>query len=231
MKRTVILSWVALAVCPLMVSSCTALGVGAGAVAGVAASKEGGLSRALSDTRIQAEINDLWFKYSTEAFGKLDMTVNNGRVLLTGVVQNPDQRVEAVRLAWQPKGVEQVINEIRVAESEGIKGYARDSWITTRLRAALVFDKEIASLNYSIDTVQGTVYLMATPTVKVNWIKLFKRHGQSLMLNRSLATSKSLSWLTVKCRSLRRLSPMTQRQTQTQSKAGQCCQSKMRCFS
>lgn len=160
MKNYRFLTLAVLGLSPVLLSSCAAVGVGAGAAAGIAASKEGGISQAMSDVRIQAEINDLWFKYSTDAFGSLDMTVNNGRVLLTGVVQDPDHRVEAVRLAWQPKGVDQVINEIRIAESEGVKGFARDTWITTRLRAALVFDKEISSLNYSIDTVQGTVYLM-----------------------------------------------------------------------
>lgn len=157
-KKILLLS--SLIALPFALPGCTALGVGAGAVVGASAAQEGGLSRAMKDARIQAEINDLWFKYSTEAFGQLDMTVNNGRVLITGIVQNPDYRVEAVRLAWKPEGVTQVINEIRVAESEGIKGFARDTWITTRLRAALVFDSDIQSLNYSIDTVQGTVYLM-----------------------------------------------------------------------
>lgn len=140
--------------------SLTGVAVGAGASAGIAASQEGGLSRAASDARIQIEINDLWFRYSVEAFRKLDLTINNGRVLVTGVVQNPEHRVEAIRLAWQPRGVEQVINEVRVAESEGLVGFAKDTWITTRLRTALTFDSEILSINYSIDTVQGTVYLM-----------------------------------------------------------------------
>lgn len=141
-------------------AGCTAVAIGAGARTGMAAAQEGGLSRAASDLRIQAEINDLWFKYDVATFSKLDMTVNSGRVLITGVVQNPDHRVEAVRLAWKPSGVEQVINEITIAESEGIKGFARDSWITSRLRASIVFDKQVQSINYSIDTVQGTVYLM-----------------------------------------------------------------------
>ena len=57
-------------------------------------------------------------------FTKLNLTVNQGRVLITGIVQNPDDRVEAVRLAWQVEGVTQVINEIRVAESDGLPGYA-----------------------------------------------------------------------------------------------------------
>lgn len=147
---------------PVALQGCTVLGIatGVGAATGVAASQEGGLSRAARDTRIQAEINDLWFRYDVETFTKLDMTVNNGRVLLTGVVQNPEHRVEAVRLAWQPDGVEQVINEIRVAESAGITGFAKDTWITTQLRTKLTLNKEVLSINYNIDTVQGTVYLM-----------------------------------------------------------------------
>lgn len=151
-----VLSFVALSL-----SGCALLAIGVGGAAvGVSASQEGGLSRAASDARIQVQINDLWFKEDVDLFGKLDMTVNDGRVLLTGVVQDPDHRVQAVRLAWQPKGVKQVINEIRIAEGKGITGYARDSWISTRLRAATVFNKNVQSLNYTIDTVQGTVYLM-----------------------------------------------------------------------
>lgn len=143
-------------------SACSALGVatGVGATAGVSAAQEGGLSRAYSDAKIQAMINDLWFRHDVEMFRKLDMTINQGRVLLTGVVQNPEHRVEAVRLAWQPPGVQQVINEIQVADSDGIIGFARDSWITTRLRTAITFDRDVQSINYNIDTVQGTVYLI-----------------------------------------------------------------------
>jgi len=146
----------------LMLPSCVWVGAGAAAITGATAVQEGGISRAVKDARIQALISDLWFKYDIKTFAKLDLTVNNGRVLITGVVQDPDHRVEAVRLAWQPEGVTQVINEIRIAESAGVGGYASDAWISARLRAAIVFEKEVSSLNYSIDTVQGTVYLMGT---------------------------------------------------------------------
>lgn len=143
-------------------ASCTPAGIatGAGAAAGVAVAQEGGLKRAYNDALIQTQINDLWFRSNVDSFLKLDMTVNQGRVLVTGVVQNPEERVEAIRLAWQPKGVKQVINEIQVAESGGFTGFARDTLITTRLRTALTFDKEIQSINYSIDTIQGVVYLI-----------------------------------------------------------------------
>jgi osmotically-inducible protein OsmY len=147
------------------------MAVGAGAAVGIAAVREGGLSGTVEDLKIKTAISDKWFKYSVSTFTKLNLTVNQGRVLITGVVQNPDDRVEAVRLAWQVEGVEQVINEIRIAESEGIPGYIRDQAITTRLRTALTFDKNVQSINYSIDTVQGTVYLMG---VAQNQIELNK---------------------------------------------------------
>ena len=154
--------YIPLILAAFVLSSCTVAGLatGVGAQVGVSAAQEGGLSRATSDFKIQARINEAWFSYDVEAFRKLDMTVNQGRVLLTGVVQNPEHRVEAVRLAWQPEGVRQVINEIRVAESEGIVGFARDAWITTRLRTSITFDRDVQSINYNIDTVQGTIYLM-----------------------------------------------------------------------
>ena len=93
-------------------------------------------------------------------FTKLSTKVNQGRVLITGVVQDPAHRVEAVRLAWQVEGVKQVINEIRVADSEGFKGYVKDKYISSRLRTELTFNRDVQSINYSIDTVQGIVYLM-----------------------------------------------------------------------
>lgn len=158
--KQVIFVLIALLIMPL--GACTPIGVvGAGAAAtGVAASSEGGLRGALSDAAIQASINDLWFRYDVDTFRKLDLTVTQGRVLVTGVVQNPEDRVEAVRLAWQPVGVKQVINEVQVTQSEGVVGFAKDTWITTRLRAAITLDQDVQSINYSIDTVQGNIYLM-----------------------------------------------------------------------
>lgn len=160
MKKIILVSL--LLVSAYSMSACTAVGMatGAGATLGVAAASEGGIRGTAKDFQIQAQINELWFSHDLEMFRKLDLTVNHARVLITGVVQNPEHRVEAVRLAWQPNGVKQVINEIRVAESEGIIGFAKDAWIASRLRVALTLNKEVNSINYNIDVVQGTVYLM-----------------------------------------------------------------------
>ena len=146
----------------VVLSGCSPVGMvmGTGAAVGISAAREGGISGTVEDVKIKALISDKWFRYDVNTFTKLNLTVNQGRVLITGIVQNPDDRVEAVRLAWQVEGVSQVINEIRVAESDGLPGYVRDQWITTRLRTSLTFDREVQSINYSIDTVAGTVYLM-----------------------------------------------------------------------
>lgn len=144
----------------LLLSGCVGAAIGAGAAIGVSAAKEGGIQTSIKDEALRIRISDLWFKRSTDMFRKLNLTVNQGRVLVTGVVENPEDRVEAIRLAWQPKGVKQVINEVRVGKSDTIGSYAQDTWITGQLRTRLTFEKYVQSINYSIEVVQGTVYLM-----------------------------------------------------------------------
>ena len=69
-------------------------------------------------------------------------------------------RVTAVRLAWQPEGVAEVINEIEIGDKSSLSDAARDEWIAAQLRARLVGDAAIASINYSIEAVNGSVYLI-----------------------------------------------------------------------
>ncbi|MGQ9365980.1 BON domain-containing protein [Azospirillum sp. A39] len=142
-------------------TGCAPVAVG-GAVGGaaVAASEERGFSGFVSDAEIQAKINHLWFRHSVDLLHRLDMTVDHGRVLLTGQATDAQMRLDAVRLAWQVDGVKEVINEIQVGSGAGILDGARDTWISTQLRGVLTFDKTIHSQNYSIDTVNGVVYLM-----------------------------------------------------------------------
>jgi osmotically-inducible protein OsmY len=146
----------------IAVSGCTPLGLaaGAGATVGVAAAQEGGIKQATTDTAIRLQVTDLWLKKDVDMYRRLSLTVKEGRVLITGSVPNPDMRVDAVRLAWQAQGVRQVINEVTVEGSEGVATYATDSWITTNLRTKLTFDKYVQSINYTVETTRGTVYIM-----------------------------------------------------------------------
>lgn len=152
--------FIALLLASSLLTGCIPLvAVGAG-TAGVAVAQEGGISAAVTDTTIKATINDLYYRHDQEMFQRVKMTVEQGRVLLTGVVQNPEHRVEAVRLAWQAKGVKQVINEIQVGAKRTIGDAASDTRITGQLKTQMLFYKDIQSINYSIDTVNGVVYLM-----------------------------------------------------------------------
>lgn len=144
----------------LPLGGCWGVLLGAGATAGVAAAQEGGVQTAVSDTQIRLQITDLWLKQDVDMYRRLSMTVKEGRVLITGNVPTPDARVNAIRLAWQAEGVKQVINEINVDNGEGITGYATDVWITTQMKSKLLVDKYVQSINYTVDTVNGVVYLM-----------------------------------------------------------------------
>jgi len=133
---------------------------GVGAVGATAAQTEKGFRRSVADTEIRITINDLWLQADEEMFRKVNLQVQEGRVLLTGNVPLPEQRVEAVRLAWQAPGVREVINEIEVNDTSGLGNQARDAWISTQLKSTLLFDEDVSSIDYSIETVNQVIYLM-----------------------------------------------------------------------
>lgn len=160
-RRSGILSTV-LAAAVLAAAGCSTEGVavGAGAGAAVAASQERGFGGTMKDAQIRAAINYLWLNKSARMYHQLGLSVYEGRVLLTGVVNSEDVRLEAVRLAWRAAGVKEVINEIEVDASGHTNNFARDTWITAQLKTKLLFDGDIININYSIETVNGTVYLL-----------------------------------------------------------------------
>ena len=152
---------ICLLVLPLCLSGCLAgMLVGAGATVGVAASEERGIGGAATDMSIQTDINEKWLHESLELESDVSLTVHEGRVLLTGTVPTPEMRLKAVQLVWEVAGVREVMDEIKVGEGGGIGTYARDVLISNELRAKLLFDSNIQSINYSVETVGGTVYLM-----------------------------------------------------------------------
>ena len=81
-------------------------------------------------------------------------------MLLTGVVLTPEDRIEAGRLAWTVNGVKEVLNEVAVSDKSSVADFAKDTWITTQLRTKLLGDRLVSDINYSIETVNGTIYLM-----------------------------------------------------------------------
>lgn len=163
MHRSKLTTLVLVVALGFMQAACAAfvVGAGAGTATGVTAAQERGISGVVSDSAIKARISGLWNEADPRLGTRLNLQVQEGRVLISGIVEEPDMRLEAVRLAWQADGVEEVINEISVSEEGTTFGdFAQDSWISTQLRSRIVMDSEVRSLNYSIETLKGTVYLM-----------------------------------------------------------------------
>ncbi|MFN4283590.1 MAG: BON domain-containing protein [Alphaproteobacteria bacterium] len=143
-------------------AACTPVGVavGAGATGAVTASQERGFQGGVADTQIRTAINYMWLDYSATMYRQLNLQIWEGRVLLTGVVGSEEWRAQAVKLAWQAKGVKEVIDETVVDKSGNTGTFARDQWITAQLKSKLLFDKNIFSVNYSFETVRGVIYMI-----------------------------------------------------------------------
>lgn len=138
---------------------CASVVIGSGASVGLAAAQERSVGDAVDDAAILTEINHRLFQRSETLFVKVDVEVVEGRVLLTGNVVKPEDRVEVARLAWQADGVREVLNELEIKDQSTLRDYAKDVWITTQLKIKLLGDSDISAINYSVDTLNGVVYL------------------------------------------------------------------------
>jgi osmotically-inducible protein OsmY len=114
----------------------------------------------VEDTIILAQLKNAYFSNNEKIFFNVSVEVTEGRVLLTGSVEQIDERIEATKLAWGIEGVNEVINEIQISNDEGILDYADDLIMKTKINAKLLLDKDILNLNYSVEVVNGIVYLI-----------------------------------------------------------------------
>ena len=89
----------------------------------------------------------------------LNVKVLDGRIFITGKVDNPEEKLLITKAAWETKGVRSVKNDIRIKEEFNFKQSAKDLFITSQLRTALIFNKEIKATNYQIDTYKKKIYI------------------------------------------------------------------------
>ena len=142
-----------------LLNGCAPAAITAG-IAGVAASEsEKGLGTTINDTIIHAAITESMFKKDVNKFLGIKISVDDGVVLLTGKVDNPQTRVDATRISWEPRGVIEVVNEIQVSEKSSIKDIAKDLSASTTIKGKLVADKNVRSVNFNVDVVNGIAYL------------------------------------------------------------------------
>ena len=85
--------------------------------------------------------------------------VLDGRIFLTGKVENPEEKLQITKLAWETKGARSVKNDIKIKEEFNFKRSAKDVLITSQLRTALILNKNIKATNYQIDTYKKKIYV------------------------------------------------------------------------
>jgi osmotically-inducible protein OsmY len=83
----------------------------------------------------------------------------DGRIFLTGKVDNPEEKLKITKIAWETKGVRSVRNDIKIKEDFNFKQSAKDLLITSQLRTALILNKNIKATNYQIDTYKKKIYI------------------------------------------------------------------------
>ena len=159
MIKTFINSFVLLII--LVNYSCSPVNIlgGVGASTMVVAEGERSLGTVVDDATIKLNLSTKFLKSENNLFININTNVLEGRVLLTGLVENQEIRIDAVRQVWEINGVREVINEIEVGKKTTIKEYANDLWISTQVKALAAKTIGLRSLSYNFETIRGKVYI------------------------------------------------------------------------
>ena len=92
-------------------------------------------------------------------FLKIGVKVLDGRIFLTGKVDDPEEKLQITKLAWETNGARSVKNDIKIQEKFNFQVSAKDALITSQLRVAMIIDREIKNSNYKIDTYKKNIYI------------------------------------------------------------------------
>ena len=92
-------------------------------------------------------------------FLKIGVKVLDGRIFLTGKVDDPEEKLQITKIAWETNGARSVKNDIKIKEEFNFKVSAKDALITSQLRVAMIIDREIKNSNYKIDTYKKKIYI------------------------------------------------------------------------
>ena len=141
--------------------SCTPaniLGTGAGS-AMVIAEGDRSMGTVIDDATIKVNIAAKFISSEDNLFVDVSTTVLDGRVLMTGLVDNQEIRIDAVRRVWEVEGVQEVINEIQIGNRASLKEYANDVWINTQAKAVAAKAVGLRVVAFNFETIQGKVYI------------------------------------------------------------------------
>jgi osmotically-inducible protein OsmY len=151
---------------PLALGGCAGAlvvgGMAAAAGGGYAVAQERGVSGAVDDFAIKNDVEKAVIQADPQLQAGVNTTVYEGRVLLTGRVASQQMRATAEQAAGRTHDVRAVYDELEVAAGGGMWDDAKDAWITTRVRSEMVLDTDIRSVNYDVDTANGSVFLIGS---------------------------------------------------------------------
>ena len=92
-------------------------------------------------------------------FLSIQVEVLDGRIFVTGKVNQPEEKIKITKMAWETKGVRSVKNAIEIRGKSNFKSTAKDILITSQLRTAMIIDKKIKSNNYTLETINKNIYI------------------------------------------------------------------------
>ncbi len=143
----------------LTIQSCIPIVGSLGVVAIGSAAKEKGFGTSLNDNVINVNILNAIYKWDEKISKDITINVDNGSVLLTGKVNNSEQKVQITKIIWDVRGVKEVINKIQISDVSNIKNLARDLASVSEIRAKMITHGKINSLNFSVDVVNDIAYI------------------------------------------------------------------------
>ena len=145
----------------LLNQGCSPTGILAtgGSSALVVAEGERSMGTVIDDATIKVNIAAKFLNAGNNLFVNINTSVLEGRILLTGLVDNQEIRIDAVRLVWEVEGVKEIINEIEIGNRSTLKDYASDLWINTQARAVAAKTVGIKSITFNFETIQGKIYI------------------------------------------------------------------------
>ena len=160
MKNNILVTLVL--ICSLNIISCSPAGILAsgGATGMVVAEGDRSFGTVVDDATIKINIAAKFINSDDNLFIDISTSVLEGRVLLTGLVDTQEIRIDAVRKVWEVEGVNEVINEIQIGDRASIKEYAQDVWITAQVRGLAAKTLGLRSIAYNFETIQGKVYIV-----------------------------------------------------------------------
>ena len=130
-----------------------------GSTAMVVAEGDRSLGTVVDDATIKVNIAAKFLGAGNNIFVNINTSVLEGRVLLTGLVETQEIRIEAVRLVWEIEGVREVVNEIEIGNRETLKDYANDLWINTQARGVAAKTIGLRAVAFNFETINGRIFV------------------------------------------------------------------------